>query len=111
VALLLQFAWTRAEAELIGEPLFTIVRLDSYTLGPLIEELIKVMPLALLIWLVPNVRRQWSSTDCVLMGAAAGSGFGLAEDLFRFSGAVGRSISVHCGWEIVTGFHHPPFRL
>lgn len=102
-ALILQVAWTRAAAAWTSNQLYEIVRLDSYTLGPFIEEIIKVVPLVILIWAIPNVRRQWSHVDCVLVGAATGSGFGLAEDLFRFSSAVNRSIPVSGGWMIPTG--------
>jgi hypothetical protein len=103
VALLLQLTWTRAAATLTGEPLDGIVMLASYTLDPFIEELVKLMPLAVLIWVIPNVRRQWSISDCVLVGAATGSGFGLAENLFRYSGAVHQSISVYGGWLVTIG--------
>ena len=107
LAIGLQVAWTRPVAHLPGEHLGAVVRVASYTLDPFIEELVKVLPLALMILLIPNVRRQLSMTDCVLIGAAAGSGFGLAENLFRYSGDVYRTFSVSGGWEIRGGFYAP----
>lgn len=100
-AILLQFAWTRLAARLASKPLYEIVSVASYTLDPFIEELVKVMPLIVLIWMIPAVRRQWSTADCVLIGASSGAGFGLAENLFRYSGAVNQSASVNGGWEVV----------
>jgi len=73
----------------------------------LIEELVKVMPLVALIVIIPAVRRQWSVADCILIGAATGSGFGLAEDLFRYSGAVNRSMPVNGGWQLAVNLSLP----
>ena len=106
-AILLQVAWTRLVARLTGEQLFELVRVGSYTLDPLIEELVKVMPLVALIVIIPAVRRQWSVADCILIGAATGSGFGLAEDLFRYSGAVNRSMPVNGGWQLAVNLSLP----
>jgi hypothetical protein len=103
-ALTAQMAWTKATAWIVGRDLYQIVEVDSYTLGPIVEEAFKVLPVAVLIWLIPKLRRQWSHTDCVLLGAALGSGFGLAEDLFRYAGAVSRSVAVSGGWEIFAAF-------
>src|SRR5579872_1551698 len=54
-----QFAWTRAAARLTGAGLNRIVVLDSYTLGPLSEEFLKLVPLLLLFVLLPRLRSQW----------------------------------------------------
>jgi hypothetical protein len=107
VALLLYVLWTRSAANLLHLHLYTIVRTGSYTLDPLIEECVKAAPIAALLWLVPSVRQQWSAVDCVLIAAAAGSGFGLAEDLYRYSGAVSRSTPGTDGWDLSTDLSFP----
>ena len=68
-----------------GMPVHTVVGVAGYTLDPVIEELVKLAPLVLVWWLVPRVRRQWGYTDVLLVAAGVGSGFGLAEQLLRYS--------------------------
>ncbi len=104
IAILLQTSWTRLAARLTGKYLFEIVKAGSYTLDPFIEEVVKVLPLLILLWMIPSVRRQWSTADCILIGAASGAGFGMAENLFRLSGALDRVIPVRGGWEIIQVF-------
>ena len=48
LAIAFQFGWTRAAARLTGAALNSMVALDSYTLGPLSEEILKLLPLMLL---------------------------------------------------------------
>ncbi len=103
VTVLLQLLWTRPFAWLTDIPLSTVVGVAGYTLDPFIEEVIKVLPLAALLML-PAVRRQWSLTDCVLIGAATGSGFGLAEALLRFGSSVTRALVTPDGWLLPVGF-------
>ncbi|GIF96123.1 hypothetical protein Cci01nite_12170 [Catellatospora citrea] len=83
LALGLQLVYTRGMAALTGDPLPEIVRTASYTVDPLIEELAKVAPFALLALLHRKVRAQWGLTDFLLLGAAGGAGFGLVEQLLR----------------------------
>ncbi|MGE3977113.1 MAG: PrsW family glutamic-type intramembrane protease, partial [Nitrospira sp.] len=102
-AVLLQIAWTRPVAWLTDTPLSELVSIASYTLDPCIEELVKILPLAFLLR-IQNIRKQCSLTDCILIGAALGSGFGLAEDLFRFSTSPGGMVlSMPFGWVIQKG--------
>jgi hypothetical protein len=103
LAIAFQFGWTRAAAGLTGATLNSIVALDSYTLGPLSEEILKLLPLILILGLFPGLRRQWTLTDCVLIGAATGSGFGLAEHVFALSGLVSRAFPVSGGWVVPIG--------
>lgn len=105
-AVLVQLAWTRLYAAVTGTSLATVVATASYTLDPAIEEVVKVLPLVALLGL-PTVRRQWSLTDWVLVGAAIGSGFGLAENLLRFSHLAGRTIDAQGGWVIATNLATP----
>lgn len=101
-AVLLQIAWTRPISWLPFFALAEVVKVASYTLDPLIEEVIKVLPLVFLLRL-RNIRHQWSLTDCILIGAALGSGFGLAEALFRFSTAAGKAREMPFGWVFSIG--------
>ena len=97
---LIQVGWTRPAAWLFGTSITSMVGVASYTLDPFMEEILKVVPLALLLT-IPVIRRQWSLTDCVLVGAATGAGFGLAEQLFRFSDAAVGAQAVRDGWASV----------
>ena len=106
LALVLQMGWTRPAAWLTDVPLFAMAVTASYTVNPFIEELVKVLPVAALL-LIPTMRRQWSLTDCVLAGAAVGSGFGLAESLFRFGAAVHQANSTDQGWMLTTNISFP----
>jgi RsiW-degrading membrane proteinase PrsW (M82 family) len=96
----LQLALTKIIASLMGMSVPEVVHIAGYTLDPFIEELAKVLPLSLLL-MVPLFRRQWSFTDCVLIGAATGAGFGLAEDLYRFGGSADHAQSIAGGWALV----------
>jgi hypothetical protein len=93
----IQLLWTRSAAWLLSTPMSTVVDTASYTLDPLIEEIIKLLPLAGLL-MIPVIRRQWSLTDCVIIGAATGSGFGLAEGLLWNSSHASSAISLQSGW-------------
>lgn len=54
------------------------VRANSYGADPILEEAIKILPLALLL-LFPTIRQRLNMTDMVVIAAATGAGFGLAE--------------------------------
>lgn len=96
----LQVALTKIVASSLGMSVPEVMGIAGYTLDPFIEELAKVLPLSLLL-LVPLFRRQWSFSDCVLIGAATGAGFGLAEDLYRFGGSADHAQSIAGGWALV----------
>jgi hypothetical protein len=104
LALLAEAGWTRTAAALSGKPLVEVTSRASSTIDPLIEECAKLAPLLLLWLLVRSLRRQWGTTDVVLAGAALGTGFGLAEQLLRFSGHTGQAIHLATGgWTIPAG--------
>jgi hypothetical protein len=96
-AALLEYTWAAATAALTGRPVEAVIAVTGYTVDPPIEEVIRILPLAFLLS-VPVIRRQLSVTDCVLIGAAAGAGFGLAEDLYRFGTAPQYATAVPGGW-------------
>src|SRR5262249_15948401 len=106
VAVVLMLTWTRPIALMTAASIRDVVRLGSYTLDPFIEELLKIAPLALLLRL-PAVRRQWSTTDCVLIGPATGSGLGLAEAVFGYGASANAAHSISGGWAIQRGFFAP----
>ncbi len=95
----LQVALTKIFASSMGISVPEVMHIAGYTLDPFIEELAKVLPLSLLL-MVPLFRRQWSFTDCVLIAAATGAGFGLAEDLYRFGGSADHAQSIAGGWAL-----------
>jgi hypothetical protein len=102
IALLLQILYTRVNAGISGTSLSEVVRTASYTVDPVIEELVKIAPL-LLIGLVLRNRFQWGLTDYMVLGAGLGAGFGLLEAVLRFSHRTNISIPTHSGWLIATG--------
>jgi len=96
----LQVALTRLIASSTEMSVSEVVHIAGYTLDPFLEELAKLLPLSLLL-MVRVFRRQWSFTDCVLIAAATGAGFGLAEDLYRFGGSADHAQSIAGGWALV----------
>src|SRR5262245_55270522 len=94
---LLEHTWTAAIAALTGRNVTAVIAVTGYTVDPPVEEIVRILPLALLL-MVPVIRRQLSVTDCVRIGAAAGAGFGLAEDLYRFGTAAQHATAVAGGW-------------
>jgi RsiW-degrading membrane proteinase PrsW (M82 family) len=65
-----------------------------------VEELMKVLP-QLMLRKVPLFKRQWSFADLVLIAAATGAGFGLAENLYRFGTASDHAQSITPAWTLV----------
>ncbi|MBB5874551.1 hypothetical protein F4553_007985 [Allocatelliglobosispora scoriae] len=103
-----QLLYTRGVVALTDTPLPEVVRTASYTMDPFIEELAKIAPLALLVLLHKRIRAQWGLTDYVLVAAAIGSGFTLAEALLRFSNEAARMPDAQggivSGWTEMSGF-------
>jgi RsiW-degrading membrane proteinase PrsW (M82 family) len=97
LAVLLQTVWIRTAASATGVYIGSVVRTASYTVDPFMEEILKLLPLLMLLRM-PAVRRQWSVTDCVLIAAATGSGFGLAESLYRLGSAPDQANWIGGGW-------------
>lgn len=97
VSVVLQLVYTRSRAAVTGDPLYDVVQVASWTVDPLIEEAVKVLPLVLITWHV-RTRLQWGLSDYLVIGAGLGAGFGLLEALMRFGDEPGRAISVPGGW-------------
>ena len=106
VAVILQKAWIGVAASLVGKSMAEMTGIASYTVDPFIEEALKLLPLALLM-LIPAIRRQWTLTDCLLIGGALGSGFGLAEHLYRYASSPDAAEAVRGGWMMTFGRYTP----
>ncbi|MER7875581.1 PrsW family intramembrane metalloprotease [Streptomyces solisilvae] len=104
---LLELAYTRGVAEATGESLAEVVKTASYTVDPVIEELMKLAPLLLVAWNV-RIRRQWGLTDYVVLGAALGAGFGLLEAVARYGLDADRAIAHPAGgWAVPDSLRAP----
>jgi PrsW family intramembrane metalloprotease len=97
VSVALQLVYTRSRAAVTGDPLYEVVQVASWTVDPVIEEAIKVLPLVLVAWHV-RTRLQWGLSDYLVIGAGLGAGFGLLEALMRFGDEPGRAARVPGGW-------------
>jgi hypothetical protein len=97
-AVIVQWGWTRLYSGLTRTSLATLVDTASYTVDPVIEEVVKVLPLVLVGILLTRVRRQLGFTDYLLVGAATGAGFGLFESLMRFGTLRALTTSVDDGY-------------
>lgn len=84
LAVLLQLAWTRLVAAVGPWSLYDVVGAAGWTVDPVVEEVVKVLPLVVLAWRWPRTHRQLGYTDHLLMGAALGIGFELLESMLRF---------------------------
>jgi PrsW family intramembrane metalloprotease len=106
VTAFIQLSWIRIAAHVFGKAVFDLTGVASYTVDPFIEEAMKLLPLLVLL-LIPAIRRQWSVTDCLLIAAATGSGFGLAEHLFRYADYASTAQSVSGGYALTIGSATP----
>jgi hypothetical protein len=102
-AVLFELAYTRTLSALTGQQLYGVVRVATYTVDPVIEEMAKVVPL-LIIGMWARLRRAWRLTDYLLLGAAFGAGFGLLEAVLRTSAHADAAIGVRNGYLISRGF-------
>lgn len=82
-AVLVEFAWTRAAAAVLPIPVADVQRFAAWTIDPVIEEVLKVVPLLLLVRLRPREQRQLGYVDHLLLGAGIGMGFELLEAAVR----------------------------
>src|SRR5262245_14184871 len=83
LSVVLEASWIYVASWLTGTSAYQLVKIAAYTADPFIEEVVKVLPVVVLLT-IPAARRQWSITDCVLASAATGAGFDLAEELYRY---------------------------
>ena len=91
-AVLAELAYTRLAHALTGQPLREVVETAGYTVDPVIEEVVKLIPLVLVAVIIRRLRAQWGLTDFLLLGAAIGAGFAFLEAMLRFSGRASRAL-------------------
>jgi RsiW-degrading membrane proteinase PrsW (M82 family) len=91
-----------AYAAISGKSSDEVTDLIGYTIGPFAEEIVKLLPVIVVFAVFEKVRRRWGNTDLVLMSAAVGAGFGLADQLVRFGDAQARARGGG-GWLIPDG--------
>jgi hypothetical protein len=103
----LEVAYTRVLAWLTGGLLTEVVEKASYTVDPVIEEVVKIAPLMAAGWLL-QARRKWGLTDHLIVGAASGAGFGVMEALARFGTTSSGATRLPQGWLFPTSLA-PPF--
>ena len=87
LAVLLEWGWIRLAERLLAQPRFELVLWASWTVDPFIEELVRLVPLIVVLVVVPRCRQQWSLSDLVVVGAAIGSGYRWGEHLARYPSA------------------------
>jgi hypothetical protein len=92
LAVLAEVGWTRLVRAITGSPLTDVVAAASFTVDPIIEEVVKLLPLVLLVICGRRIRAQWGLTDYLLVGGAIGAGFTLIEAVLRFGDRAGRAI-------------------
>ena len=107
LTVLLEYSWIKIAAGVSGIPVGDVLRFAGYAVDPFLEEVVKLTPIAAALYLLASARRQWSMTDCILIAAATGSGFGLAEALFRVGGAASAANPNSSGWTLATNMSLP----
>lgn len=108
LALVGEIAVTRALRAISGRPLSEVVTTAGYTIDPLIEEVVKIIPLVVIVVIGRRFRRQWGLTDYLLVGASIGAGFALVEALIRFTSAARRAIPDGDGGFLILMSLSPP---
>lgn len=109
LTLVVQQLWQRALPDVaswfgIRVLKFEIDLFAAYTLDPFLEEVLKALPLLILLRL-PLTRTRLGMVDTILLGAAIGAGFGFAENLIRVSVWAAQSVPASAGWEIALLFN------
>jgi RsiW-degrading membrane proteinase PrsW (M82 family) len=82
------------------------IRRASYTVDPVIEELVKIVPL-LLVGMNVRSRLQYGLADYVVLGAGLGAGFGLLEAVARFGMKADQAVPLAGGGWILPNLTPP----
>lgn len=98
VAVGLEWVGTRIWHLATGAPLSEVVRAAAWTTDPVIEEVVKVLPLVGCWVLARRLARQLGLVDHLLVGAALGVGFELFEAAARFASVGSLNIRVPGGF-------------
>jgi hypothetical protein len=84
LAVVLELGSTSLYAAISGRSKSDAIEVASYTVDPVIEEVVKVLPLVLGWLLARRFARGLGLVDHLIIGAACGSGFGLLESVMRY---------------------------
>ncbi|AGP54856.1 PrsW family glutamic-type intramembrane protease [Streptomyces rapamycinicus] len=84
LSMALELVAARQLATARGTSLSAVMDVVSWTTAPVVEELIKIAPLLIAGWALRG-RMQWGLADFVVLGGAAGAGFGLLEKLLMYA--------------------------
>ncbi|WP_405798062.1 DUF6531 domain-containing protein [Streptomyces sp. NBC_01506] len=110
-SVLIETVVTRQLAAADETSMRTVMDTVMWTTAPGVEELLKIVPLALAGWALRG-RVQWGLTDFVVLGAAVGAGFGLLESVLQFAFAPDvrvQPIESAGGWSVATRLFEVPF--
>jgi len=94
----LQWLITRAVAWIGPWRLAEVVDVLGWAADPALEEILKVAPLIIVAWLWPRTSGQLGLVDHLLVGAATGAGFALAEGVLRYGQLDAMAIAVPGGY-------------
>lgn len=110
-SVLIETVVTRQLAAADETSMRTVLDTVMWTTAPAVEELLKIVPLALAAWALRG-RVQWGLTDFVVLGGAVGAGFGLVESVLQFAFAPDvhvRPVESAGGWSVATRLFEVPF--
>ncbi|MFI0821952.1 DUF6531 domain-containing protein [Streptomyces sp. NPDC021098] len=109
LSMLLELLVARQLATAREKSLAAVMDVVSWTTAPVVEELIKVTPLLVAGWALRG-RMQWGLADFVVLGGAAGAGFGLLEKLLMYAESGSKAVPfTEGGWQIAEGLVDPPY--
>ncbi|NUH36647.1 PrsW family intramembrane metalloprotease [Streptomyces samsunensis] len=109
LSMVLELVVARQLATAREESLAAVMDVVSWTTAPVVEELVKVTPLLVAGWALRG-RMQWGLADFVVLGGAAGAGFGLLEKLLMYAESAGKATPLdEGGWQIAEGLVDPPY--
>ncbi|MET7905012.1 DUF6531 domain-containing protein [Streptomyces sp. NPDC005355] len=109
LSMLLELVVARQLATARERSLAGVMDVVSWTTAPVVEELIKVAPLLVAGWALRG-RMQWGLADFVVLGGAAGAGFGLLEKLLMYAESGSKAVPfAEGGWQIAEGLVDHPY--
>ncbi|GDY56839.1 hypothetical protein SVIO_074620 [Streptomyces violaceusniger] len=109
LSMVLELVVARQLATARETSLSAVMDVVSWTTAPVVEELIKIAPLLVAGWALRG-RMQWGLADFVVLGGAAGAGFGLLENLLMYAESAGKATpSDEGGWVIAKGLVDHPY--
>lgn len=109
LSMVLELVVARQLATAREKSLSGVMDVVSWTTAPVVEELIKIAPLVVAGWALRR-RMQWGLADFVVLGGAAGAGFGLLEKLLMYAESAGKAVPTDDGgWQIAGGLIDPPY--